>query len=82
MEREKEKSVVIPIMLFVLGVLALGLSLYPFTYWEYQLVYGDITLYGVDIPTVEKVYPLQWIGVIMACIGAILVVIGIQKAKS
>jgi len=45
-------------MLFVLGVLALGLSLYPLTYWEYQLVQGDAYW---DI-AVEKVYPLQWIG--------------------
>ncbi|TSA57954.1 hypothetical protein D4R42_00660 [bacterium] len=53
-----EKSTVIAIMLFVLGVLALGLSLYPLTYWEYQLVQGDAYW---DI-AVEKVYPLQWIG--------------------
>jgi len=68
----------IPIMLLVLGVLALGLSLYPLTYWKHQLVQGDAYW---DI-AVEKVYPLQWIGVIMMCIGAILVVIGILKAKS
>ena len=77
----KEKSNVIPIMLFVLGVLALGFGIYVFTYWEYEIVYNDIP-YSEYFPVgIEKVYPLQWIGVIMACIGAILVVIGILKAK-
>ena len=80
-KREEENRTVIAIMLFVLGILALGLSIYLFTYWEYGIVYDEI--FDVPYPVgVEKVYPLQWIGVITACVGAILVVAGILKAKS
>ena len=83
MEREKEKSTVIAIMLFVLGVLAIGLSVYAFTYWEYQIVYGDFPPYVWDVPVgVKKVYPLLPLGIVMVCVGAILVMIGILKAKS
>ena len=82
MERKKEKSTVIAIMLFVLGVLALGLSIYAFTYWEYEIVYGDLPYVGHVPVGVRKVYPLLPLGVIMACVGAILVMIGILKAKS